>query len=145
MAVKNIPDDHHVVRHCKKRQTIRENGVAIRIFPEAFLLRPANPPLRPEPEIYLSTSYYEHYSGTPQQMMAQCCAALAFVPKNGDSMARLNAGLLREVFKKQKTGVRVTHEGKRSNPGYAAIRPAKVDQAIAAMIAGMAVVEIADC
>jgi hypothetical protein len=76
-VVKPIPDEHHVVRHCKKRETIRENGRIMGVYPDAFLLRPANPPRRPEPEKYLSCNYYEYFQGEPAGRMKSCCEALA--------------------------------------------------------------------
>jgi hypothetical protein len=115
MAVRPIPDEHHVVPHCKKRATIRENGQLIGVYPEAFLLRPANPPLRPKPEDYLSCNYYEHFLGTAAEMMKSSCLALSFQPKPLDAMARLNVGRIKECFKKHSVSVRVTHEQNRGS------------------------------
>jgi hypothetical protein len=142
MAVTPIPDDHHVVRHCKKRATIRENGKIIGVHPAAFLLRPANPPLRPEPEKYLSCDYYGHFAGTPTEKMKRCCLSLAFEPKPVDAMARLNVGQIKNCFNKYAVGVRVTHEPSRRSDSYSAIRPAKIDNQIAGMLATVAVVEV---
>jgi hypothetical protein len=142
MAVRPIPDEHHVVRHCKKRATIRENGQLIGVYPEAFLLRSANPPLRPKPEDYLSCNYYEHFVGTVAEMMKSCCLALSFQPKPLDAMARLNVNRIKECFKKHSVSVRVTHEPNRGSPSYAAIRPGKIDNPIAGLLSTVAVVEL---
>ena len=142
MAVRPIPDEHHVVRHCKKRETIRENGKIISIHPTAFHLRPANPPLRPEPEKYLSCNYYEYFVGTAAEMMKCCCQALSFNPKKDDGMVRLNVAKIKSCFQKYSTPVRVTHEPKPASPSYAAIRPGKIDNPIAGVLATLAVVEM---
>jgi hypothetical protein len=142
MAVQPIPDEHHVVRHCKKRETIREKGAVTGVYPQAFLLRPAKPPIRLEPETYLSCNYYEHFIGAAAAMMKSCCEALAFQPKPLDTMIRLNVGRIKSCFKKYSVGVRVTHEPKRNNPSYAAIRPGKIDDPIAGVLATVAVVEL---
>jgi hypothetical protein len=132
MAVQPIPDEHHVVRHCKKRETIREKGAVTGVYPQAFLLRPAKPPIRLEPETYLSCNYYEHFIGAAAAMMKSCW----------DTMIRLNVGRIKSCFKKYSVGVRVTHEPKRNNPSYAAIRPGKIDDPIAGVLATVAVVEL---
>lgn len=143
MSVTNIPDDHHVVRHCKKRQTIRENGVIIGIFPDAFLLRPASPPQRPLPETYLSTIYFEHFEGNDDEKMRGCKSALAFQPKPEDALAQLQVAKIKAPFDKASLGIRVTHEPKRANSSYSAIRPQRLDEELAAQIASSAVVKIA--
>lgn len=142
MPVTNIPNDHHVVRHCKKRQTIRENGEIIGIFPDAFLLRPASPPLRPEPETYLSTVYFEHFEGDDDQRIRSCKDALAFQPKPEDALARLQVAKIKLPFDKASLRIRVTHEPKRTNSSYSAIRPQRLDEELAAQIASSAVVKI---
>lgn len=142
MAVQPIPDEHHVVRHSKKRETIRENGQIIGVYPQTFFLRGANPPLRPEPEKYLSCNYYEHFAGTALEKMKSCCEALAFQPKPVDAMVRLNVGLVKDCFKKHTVPVRVTHEPKQHSPSYSAIRPGKIDDAIAGLLATVAVVQL---
>jgi hypothetical protein len=106
------------------------------------LLRPANPPLRPEPEKYLSCNYYEHFVGTATAMMRSCCEALAFQPKPLDAMMRLKVSLIKSCFKKYSVSVRVTHEPKDHSPSYAAIRPGKIDNPIAGVLATVAVVEL---
>ena len=142
MPVTNIPDDHHVVRHCRKRVTIRENGVVIGIQPTAFHFRPANPPLRPKPEDYLSTVYFEFFNGQPDQMKL-CCGALAFTPKPADALARLNVALLKAPFKEQQVAIRVTHEGGgKHHAAYSAIRPGKLTDLLCLKIATTAIIEI---
>lgn len=142
MAVRPIPDEHHVVRHCKKRETIREDGILIGMHPAAFNLRPANPPVRPEAEKYLSCTYYEHFVGSAAEMMKRCCQALSFRPKENDGMIRLNVAKIKTCFQKYSTPVRITHEPKPASPSYAAIRPGKIDNPIAGLLATLAVVEM---
>jgi hypothetical protein len=140
MPVTNIPDDHHVVRHCKKRNTIRENGIVIAIHPDAFRLRPPTKE-RPKPETYLSAVYYEYFGGQPKQMKA-CCGALPFAPKKLDAIARLNVQKIKATFQNKRVAIRVTSEPDGHSPSYAAIRPGKLDDGLAAILASDAVVEI---
>jgi len=144
MAVSNIPDDHHVVRFAKKRQTIRENGVVVGVYPELFVLRPPNPPIRPNPEKYFSCNYYEHFAGSPQKRMQSCCAALTFAPKPQDALARLHVGRIKDVFKSLKSVARVTHEPSKHSPSYAAIRPQAMTAKLSAMLASTTVVELVE-
>lgn len=142
MSVQPIPDDHHVVRHCKKRETIRDNGVVVGVYPQTFLLRPANPPHRLQPEKYLSCNYYEYFEGDPTAKMKSCCEGLAFKPKPLDAMVRLNVGLVKDCFKKHAVPVRVTHEPNKRSTSYSAIRAAKIDEQIAGLLATTAIVEV---
>lgn len=142
MPVTNIPNDHHVVRHCRKRVTIRENGVVIGIQPAAFHLRPAAPPLRPKAEEYLSTVYFEFFDGQLDQLRL-CCGALPFSPKPDDALARVNVGRLKDLFKEKKVAIRVTHEGGgRHHAAYSAIRPAALNDLLCSTIVSTAIVEI---
>jgi hypothetical protein len=142
MPVTNIPDEHHVVRHCRKKLTIRENGVVIGIHPAAFHFRPANPPLRPKAEDYLSTVYFEFFNGQPDQLKL-CSRALAFQLKPNDAMARLNVGLLKAPFNDKNIKIRVTHEGGgKHHPAYSAIRPGMLNDLLCSIVATTAIVEV---
>src|ERR1700720_3821602 len=59
--------EHHFIKHCKKRELIRENGVIVGVYPAAFYLRPkdANYP----EEKWLSGQYFEFYDGTEQEKL----------------------------------------------------------------------------
>jgi hypothetical protein len=142
MAVKNIPDEHHVVRYCKKNLTIREDGTIIGVFPEMFHLRAATPTRKQEE--YLSAVYYEHFRGTPSERMKACRGGiqLSLTPK--DALVRLNVKAVKEQGAKRKRSLRVTHEPSKECPSYAAIRqlPVEPDDELCNLLASLAVVEI---
>lgn len=142
MNVVKIPDEHHVVRYCKKRLLIRDEGEIIGVFPELFHLRPASPTR--EQEKYLSAVYYEYFNGSSALQMAKCRDALPLTPKPKDALVRLSALSVREQGKKRKLSLRVTHEAKRRAAAYAAIRgiPIVPDQQLSGLLANFAVVEV---
>lgn len=135
MAVKNIPEDHHFARHCKNRLVIRDNGVAVGVFPELFYLRPANPPQRPEPEKYFSGLYYEHFTGNATQRKFACLAALSFQPKANDELVIIQVSAVKQIFGAAKVSVRVLHEPKKACQAYASVRPAKMTNALSELLA----------
>ena len=141
MAVTNIPDDHHVVRHCKNRVLIRVNGAVTGVYPEAFHLRPKTD--KREQEKYLSAVYYENFTGSPPEMMKACCAALPLKEKSRDGLARVNVRKAKDAGKKQNKSLRVTHEPKKGNQAYAAIRgiPENIQDELFNLLATTAVVE----
>ena len=53
--------DHHFVKHFKKRELIRENGLIVGVYPAAFYLRPKD--ANYSEEKWLSGQYYEFYDG----------------------------------------------------------------------------------
>ncbi len=61
MAVTNIVDDHHFVKHCKNKVVIRENGNIISVHPAAFELRAPSKDFPQEKT--LSGVYYEFFDG----------------------------------------------------------------------------------
>lgn len=146
MKLVNIPDGHHVVRHCKKRLAIRDNtGLVVGVHPDLFELRTKVPP-HDLPEKYLSAFYYEYFAGTASQQMAGCTTALPFAPKKGDAMVRLEASLVRAQGVANKTPMRVLHEASHSTiPSKSQISGIKIpsNQKLNADLANKAVVEIA--
>lgn len=141
MAVKSIDDEHHVVRHCKKRLLIREAGKIVSVYPEAFHLRPATEGFAKEDS--LSVIYYEFFDGAAEVRMKECCAALTLEVRPKDGLIRLNVGLIKEQGRKRERRLRVTHEPEPTCPAYAAIRglPEKPDDELATLIANLAIVE----
>jgi hypothetical protein len=140
LSVKNIPDGHHVVRHCKKRQYYRtDNG--IRAWPDAFHLRPAT--AEREQEKYLSGIYFEFFDGDASSRMKACRGALTITVKPKDALLRVNVALVKEQGKKRSLKLRVTHESMPACHSYAAIRgiPLKQDDELAALLADLAVVQ----
>jgi hypothetical protein len=141
MAVTPINDDHHVVRHCKKKLTIRDQGVIIGVFPEAFQLRPAT--ATREQETYLSAVYFEYFAGDDTAKLKACCAAITMELLPRDCLMKLCVGTIKEQGRKRKMALRVTHEPYDQNPAYSAIRglPLKGDDELANLLATVAVLE----
>lgn len=145
MAVKNINDDHHVVRHCKNRLLIRENGAIISVYPAAFELRSATSE-RPQEE-YLSAIYYEFFDrDSPAEQLNACCKALPLTPKAMDGLIRLQVKRIKAQGTKCRKSLRVTHEPKKHCEAYSAIRglPQKTDDELTGLLAAQAVVEIVE-
>ena len=143
MKLINIPDEHHIVRHCKRKFLIRENGVTVGVFPEFLYLRESVPPDGSR-ETYLSAFYYEFFTGSEAERMAGCASALPFGVKPG-AMIRLSAGAIRDEGKVQQVPLRVTHEiSNKTIPSKARIdgMPALPNVQLASSICANAVVEI---
>jgi hypothetical protein len=141
----NIPDEHHVVRHCKNRLLKRRRDRRVYgVQPGLFHLRP--PAAERDQEKYLSASYYEFFAGNAASKLRACCKAIPFSPKKSDGMVRLNVGKVKEQGSKRSIKLRVTHEGKKASPSYSAIRgvPFKPDHQLCALLAYLAVVEIVE-
>ena len=145
MAVKPIPDDHHVVRHCRRRHVRRRRGdrTPIGVFPDFFHLRDANPPVRLQPEKYLSAVYFE-VSGASDQARWLNSKASLFKAGKGEAYARLNAGRMKAQGVKVNIPLRVTHEPTATTPNYATIRglPSKPDGRLTNLLASLSVVEM---
>jgi hypothetical protein len=137
--VTNVPDDHHVVRHCKNRLIIRESDEIKGVFPEAFHLRPATQSRRQE--TYLSAIYYEHFAA--QGRMKACCAALPLTPKDKDGLMRLSVKGIKEQGARKSITIRVTHEPTKTCAAYSAIRglPIDNDDELAGLLATLALIE----
>jgi hypothetical protein len=111
--------EHHFIKHCKKRELIRENGVIVGVFPAAFYLRPkdANYP----EEKWLSGQYFEFYDGTEQEKLCACCHFIPLEMKKHDALCRLKIGEIKEAGVKRGKSLRVFHQGEDDSPGYAAL------------------------
>lgn len=135
-----IPDDEHVVRFCKNRLLIRENGEVIAVHPELFALRG---PTQDKPqEKYLSAVHYEHATDAANRMKA-CVGCLRITPKPKDGLARINIGLMKQQGEKRKRKLRA-EKGYDGRPiSYAAILglPTDADYELNGLLALMAVVE----
>jgi hypothetical protein len=142
--VTNIPDEHHIVRHCKNKLIIRKDGKIEGVHPEAFDLRPAT--ATRARETYLSALYFEHFSADHLARMKACCEALPLVPKNRDGLMRLQVKSIKEQCMKKMVAIRVTHEPKKHCTGYAAIRglPLDNDRELAELLATVALLEIVE-
>ncbi len=119
MTVTNIPDDHHVVRHCKQRQYFLKDG-KIRPYPAAFHLKPATPTMPAEDS--LSGVYYEWFDGTHAEKMKACCHFIRMEIKRKDALLQLNTGLIKKQGLSTNRRLRVTHEPANECPPYATIR-----------------------
>lgn len=146
MAEQRIPDDHHVVRHCPRGHSIRENGKVTGVYPEFFKLR-AEVGLSKTPETYLSASYYEYFGGAADDRMLRCLEATPRDIADSEAMVRLGVGLMLAQAKATKKKVRVSHIGNKKNPAYAKItgtgQPGILDEELAALLSAKSIVEIA--
>ncbi len=122
MPEKNIPDQHHVVRHCPKNRTIRVSGEVVGVIPRLFELRAH------KNETYLSASYFEYFHGSAAERISQCIQATPREIKDTDFMVLMNVAKTKSIAKACKHNVRVLHEtAHRSNPAYARIRGVPFD------------------
>lgn len=133
MSVTNIPDDHHIVRHCKHSQYYMHNG-KIRPHPEAFHLRPVTATM-PEEET-LSGVYYEWFDGNPDEMLVGAFHFLQLAIKPKDALLRLNAESIKKQGEARSRKLRVTHEPDDGCPPYSAIRgiPRPPDDQLCALL-----------
>ena len=116
MAEKNIPDEHHVIRHCPKARTIRENGVVVGVQPSLFHLRSERH------EKYLSMSYWEFFDGDDPARVKFCHDNMPLTMRKGDALVKLNASTVREIGSDCGQKLRVVHkDDNRKNPAYAKI------------------------
>ncbi len=127
MAYSPMADDHHVVRHCKKKFLIWKDGEVVGVQPEAFELRP--PTADRKQETYLSTVHYEHFQGDHLARMKACCKATPLEPKPEDRLLFINAGLLKKIGSYDRYNVRALHMPKADRKSYAGIHglPIKTD------------------
>jgi hypothetical protein len=143
MAVKPIPDEHHVVRHCKNSQYFMHNG-KIRPHPESFHLKPATATM-PEERV-LSCVYYEWFDGTVDEKMRASCHFIRIEIKPKDALLRLNAGLIKQQGLTRSLKLRVTHEEEKECPPYAALRgiPKPPDSQLCLLLASLTVIDAID-
>lgn len=127
MATSPIADEHHIVRHCKKKFLIWKDGNVVGVQPEAFALRP---PFGGRPqETYLSAVHYEDFSGTHMERMKACCEATPLDPKPEDRLLFINAGLLKKHGTYGHYKVRALKMPKADRKSYAGVHglPTKTD------------------
>jgi len=144
MPVTNIRDNHHFVKHCKNKQVIRENGIIISVYPEAFELRPPSAEFGQEKT--LSGVYYEFFDGDAAQKICASCHFIQISMKPKDVLVRMNAGLIKEQGRKRSIPLRVTHEPEIDCLAYAAIHgmPVKADDELCGLLKSLAVLEICE-
>ncbi|WP_339644294.1 hypothetical protein [uncultured Pelagibacterium sp.] len=143
MKLNNIPDDHHVVRHCKRKFLIRNGEEIVGVHPDFLYLR-REIGGQTGPETYLSAFYFEFFAGDDHKKAESCAAALPFGTKGG-AMVRLNAGSIRDQGNKHQVKLRVTHEySNKSIPSKARIdgMPLEPHLELAAAICGNSIVSI---
>lgn len=122
MAERNIPDEHHVVRHCPKNRTIREGDEVVGVFPQLFELRVHRN------EDYLSSCYYEFFAGTLEERLLRCVEATPRQIHNRDCMVVINVGETRKIAAQHSAHVRVVHQYDHPvNPAYAKIKGVPFD------------------
>jgi hypothetical protein len=141
MRQANIPDDHHIVRHCKKKLYYLHNG-KLRPYPEAFHLRAATSTM-PE-EDTLSGVYYEWFDGTREEKFKASYHFIFIEMKPKDALFRLNAGLIRQQGIARSKRLRVLHDQDDEKcPPYATIRgmPRPPDDELCALLTSLAVIE----
>jgi hypothetical protein len=144
MAVSNIADDHHFVKHCKNKLAIRENGKVVSVHPEAFELRAASGKYTQEKT--LSGVYYEFCDGNSAEKLCACCHFIQIEVKPKDVLIRMNAALIREQGKKRSRSLRVTHEPDNDCLAYAAVHgiPVIADDELNGLLKSLAVLEICE-
>lgn len=136
MAVKDIVDGHHVLRHCRTRLVDTSDPNDLQPFPEAFELK--------SKEKYLSASYYEYFSGTHDERLRESLVLLARRfngIKDDDALLMMNAGEIRSCGRKQDLQIRVVFQPTQGKPDYAGIRqmPSPPNAALNALLATVAV------
>jgi hypothetical protein len=113
-----IIDQHHVVRYCKKRLTIRQDNKVVALFPDCLFLR--QDVHGTGPEEYLSCVYYEYFEGKSILKMPACEKAIRLQSKSdNDVMFRLNVGIVREQGRNRKRNIAIWYRPNASdNPAY---------------------------
>lgn len=112
--------DKHFLKHFKNREIIREDGVAVGIFPTAFTLRAADD--RFDAEKWLSGQYDEYFDGSFAERLCACCHFIPIDMKRKDAIGRMNVGELKEAGKKRSKALRVLHQPDADvGPAYAGL------------------------
>lgn len=140
MTVTNIPNEHHIVRHCKHKLYFIQDGRIVP-WPEAFHLKPATDTLPAED--YLSGVYYEWCEGAPDEKMAACTQFIPMKIKGKDALIRMNAGAVKAQRTAATPRLRVTHESSPECPPYATIRGQTLepDNELCQLLIKLAIVE----
>ena len=122
MPEKPIPENHHVVRHCPRNRTIRQDGKIVGVIPRLFELRTHRN------EQYLSACYFEYFDGDVGTRMRNCLDATPREIDDRDCMVLMNVGRTKAIAKENNHAVRILHETAHpSNPAYARIRGVPFD------------------
>lgn len=143
MKLVAIDSDHHVVRHCKRRLSIRKDGHVVGVHPEFFWLRPAKDGR--QAETYLSAVYFEFFDGQDDQLQ-KCADAMPVVVNKGEAVVKLNAGAMRSHGQSANRPLRIVHEASHQTvPSKARILglpvpPLSPDEALCAALTGADVV-----
>jgi hypothetical protein len=134
MAYKPIVDEHHVVRHCKKRNLVVRDDKIVDIFPEAFLLR------EDKDETYLSANYVEYFAGSRDVQIKSCLSDLHITPKPKDGLMRLNVGEMKSAGLRQNVKLQVLHKGGTSSSysGIFGMPRDPQDRVLASLLASLA-------
>jgi hypothetical protein len=128
MATSPIADDHHLVRHCKKKFLIWKDGQFVGVQPEALALRP--PSQDRKQETYLSAVHYEHFDGNHLARMKACREATPLTPKADDRLLLMNAGLLKKHGTYDQYKVRALQMPKADRKSYAGMRWSRLSEQI---------------
>ena len=124
------------MRHCKRRHAIRHEGEFVGVYPDFFYLRPG--------EQYLSAFYYEYFSGTDDEKLAGCLAAVPFDIKRREALIRVNAQAVRQVGDDMGMKLRVVHDASNKNtPSKAQVLglPTEPNEKLGAELASTTVVD----
>lgn len=146
MKLQRIPKGHHVVRYCKRRLAIRDQGRVVGVFPEFFCLRESVPPMGGA-ETFLSAVYYEYFEGDHSRRMSQCARAMPFAVPKGSALVQIDAEAVRAEGKAQRITLRVSHEAdNKSVPSKARIDgiPVPAKERLASALCERTIVDIAE-
>jgi hypothetical protein len=117
MPRRRLRRDEHVVRQCSNSKLIKEQGVVVGVFEEAFRLRPG--------EEYLSATWLEMFDGPQESQLKSVVVALRGMPrdvKKKDGLIVLKVGTAEAHRVQGKKIVKCWHEPKVNNTAYAAVR-----------------------
>lgn len=144
MKLVRIEDGNSVVRHCKRKDCIRDGDKVVGVFPSVFYLR-TKVGAENAPEKFLSAIYYEFFDGSAADRMKACMDATPVALKVGEAMVRLGAAEIRAEGNAANRPLRVTHEASHKLvPSKARIEglPIPPDEELASGLAVRAVIDI---
>lgn len=122
-TVKNIPEDHVVVRYCSPARLRRdEHNNAIGVLPDAFRLRSG--------EAYLSAGWLDKFEGEREQKLRLVLKAydpspLEIKPNGGFALGKVLG--IKEVGRSHGQSFRIVSEPKKTNACYVAVRQYRDD------------------
>jgi hypothetical protein len=123
MPRRRLTAEEHVVRHCSNSKLMKRNGQVVGVFGEAFRLRSA--------EKYLSSTWFEYFTGSRQDRFVATIAALRGMPreiKKKDGLVILSVNRLEACGTARAVKIKCWHEPKPNNRAYAAIRGLPLEQ-----------------